>query len=404
MTGREQDSDQTMRFHGLRQAMPTRGPLAGGGMDGLIHMNQRKTPLTAPNPNFTAIDLEALRGFIQAAFVSQGFAQDDARTIATLMAEADLQGSDGHGVIRLPQYMKRIRAGGINKHPDIKVVHERAGMAVLDGDNGMGHLVMSKAVDLAIEKARSCGVAWVSTRYSNHAGPASLYARKPLQHDMLGLYFAVGNANHLPPWGGTDMLLSTNPIAAGIPAGDEPPVVLDMATTVAAYGKVKAKAKRGEMMPEGWMIDRQGKPLTDPNRASEGFLLPIGDYKGYGLALVVGLLAGTLGGAAMGKEVIDFNADHVSVTNTGQAILVIDLSAFGEVSHFKGAVDTLVKDIRNSERLPGVDRIWLPGEQSHERRQNYQAAGIPIANSLIKELEALALDLGIAPLLQGAVA
>jgi LDH2 family malate/lactate/ureidoglycolate dehydrogenase len=221
---------------------------------------------------------------------------------------------------------------------------------------------------------------------------------------MLGLYFAVGNANHLPPWGGTDMLLSTNPIAAGIPAGKEPPVVLDMATTVAAYGKVKAKAKRGEMMPEGWMIDRQGKPLTDPNRASEGFLLPIGDYKGYGLALIVGLLAGTLGGGAMGKDVIDFNADHVSVTNTGQAILVIDLSAFGDVAAFKGAVDTLVRDIRNSERLPGVERIWLPGEQSHERRQSYQEEGIPIANGLIQDLDVLARDLGIAPLMQGVAA
>jgi LDH2 family malate/lactate/ureidoglycolate dehydrogenase len=186
---------------------------------------------------------------------------------------------------------------------------------------------------------------------------------------MLGLYFAVGNANHLPPWGGMDMLLSTNPIAAGIPTADEPPVVLDMATTVAAYGKVKAKAKRGEMMPEGWMIDRQGQPLTDPQRAGEGFLLPIGEHKGYGLALIVGLLAGTLGGAAMGRNVVDFNADHVSVTNTGQAILVIDLSAFGDPAVFKHAVDALVKDIRSSEKLPGVDRIWLPGEQSHERRQ-----------------------------------
>lgn len=359
--------------------------------------------MKAPHPNFTAVRPDALRNFIQSAFVSQGFPEADARTIASLMAEADLQGSDGHGVIRLPQYMKRIRAGGINKHPDIKVVSERAGMAVLDGDNGMGHLVMSRAVDLAIEKARICGVAWVSARHSNHAGPASLYARKPLQHDMLGLYFAVGNANHLPPWGGTDMLLSTNPIAAGIPAGSEPPVVLDMATTVAAYGKVKAKAKRGEMMPEGWMIDRQGKPLTDPNRAGEGFLLPIGDYKGYGLALVVGLLAGTLGGGAMGREVIDFNADHVSVTNTGQAILVIDLSAFGDVAVFKGAVDTLVRDIRSSERLPGVERIWLPGEQSHERRQSY-AAGIPIANTLVQELAVLAKDLGIQPLVQGGAA
>ncbi len=345
---------------------------------------------------------ETLRRFIESAFVSQGLPEADARQIATLMAEADLQGSDGHGVIRLPQYIKRLRAGGINKHPNIRVVQERAAMAVIDGDNGMGHLVVSRAVDLAIEKARQCGVGWVSTRYSNHAGPASLYARKPLQHDMLGLYFAVGNANHLPPWGGMDMLLSTNPIAAGIPAGDQPPVVLDMATTVAAYGKVKAKAKRGEMMPEGWMIDRQGKPLTDPHRANEGFLLPIGDYKGYGLALVVGLLAGTLGGAAMGKNVIDFNADHVSVTNTGQAILVLDLSAFGDVAQFKGAVDTVVQDIRSSQRLPGVDRIWLPGEQSHEKRQRYGQGGIPIAAALVQDLETLAGELGIAPLEVGA--
>lgn len=339
-----------------------------------------------------------LQAFIESALSSQGLPTKDAHQVATLMAEADMQGSDGHGVIRLPQYIKRIRAGGINKNPKIRVVHERAAMAVVDGDNGMGHLVVSHAVDLAIEKAREAGVAWVSTRYSNHAGPASLYARKPLQHDMLGLYFAVGNANHLPPWGGMDMLLSTNPIAAGIPTEEEPPVVLDMATTVAAYGKVKAKAKRGEMMPEGWMIDRQGKPLLDPNKSNEGFLLPIGGHKGYGLALMVGILAGTLGGAAMGRNVIDFNADHVTVTNTGQAILVIDLSAFGDPHVFKQSIDHLVRDIRNSERLPNVERIWLPGEQSHAKRQNYQVSGIPIASGLVTELTSLAHELGIPPL------
>jgi LDH2 family malate/lactate/ureidoglycolate dehydrogenase len=339
-----------------------------------------------------------LQQFIQNALISQGLPQEDAHKVSQLMAEADLQGSDGHGIIRLPQYIKRIKAGGINKHPKIRVVHERAAMAVVDGDNGMGHLVVSHAVDLAIEKASESGVAWVSTRFSNHAGPASLYSRLPLQHNMLGLYFAVGNANHLPPWGGMDMLLSTNPISAGIPTSQEPPVVLDMATTVAAYGKVKAKAKRGEMMPPGWMIDRQGQPLLDPNKANEGFLLPIGEHKGYGLALIVGLLAGTLGGAAMGRDVIDFNADHVSVTNTGQAILVIDLAAFGDPEHFKHEVDRLVRDIRTSERLPGVERIWLPGEQSHEKRARYATAGIPIAPTLITELNALAAELGIAPL------
>ena len=220
----------------------------------------------------------------------------------------------------------------------------------------------------------------------------------PLEHGMIGLYFAVGNANHLPPWGGLEMLLSTNPIAVAVPAGDEPPIVLDMATTVAAYGKVKAKAAKGESMPEGWMIDRTGKPLTDPKRAAEGFLLPIGGYKGYGLALVVGLLAGTLNGAAMGKDVIDFNADTSSATNTGQAIMAIDPAAFGELDEFKRSVDALVRDLRASERMPGVDRIWLPGEQSHERRIAYVRDGIPLAPAVWTALDGVAADLEIPPL------
>jgi L-2-hydroxycarboxylate dehydrogenase (NAD+) len=268
-------------------------------------------------------------------------------------------------------------------------------MALIDGDNGMGHLVMTRAAELAVEKARAAGVAWVGTRMSNHAGPASLYARKPLAHDMLGMYFAVGNANHLPPWGGLDVLLSTNPVAVAIPAGRQPPIVLDMATTVAAYGKVKAKAQRGEAMPEGWMIDREGKPLTDPRRADEGFLLPIGGYKGYGLALVFGLLAGTLNGAAMGKDVIDFNRDDTSATNTGQAIVAIDVGAFGDIEAFKDRVDTLIADLRGSQRMPNVDRIWLPGEQSNAKRNEYSRNGIPIAAALKQSLDRLADDLVI---------
>ena len=341
------------------------------------------------------VSFSQLRQFITTAMTQLGLPPADAAVVGRLMAEADLQGSDGHGVIRLPQYARRIQAGGINVTPNIKVVQERPGMALLDGDNGMGHLVMQRAAEMAIEKARVCGVAWVGTQFSNHAGPASLYARMPMAQNMIGLYFAVGNANHLPPWGGLDMLLSTNPIAVALPAGEEPPVVLDMATTVAAYGKVKAKAQRGEMMPVGWMIDRLGQPLTDPKRAEEGFLMPIGGYKGYGLALIVGLLAGTLNGAAMGKEVIDFNHDDTSVTNTGQSILAIDLSAFGDVAAFKARVDRLVRELRDSERMPGVERIWLPGEQSHERRAQYERDGIPLAPALMTQLDKVALELGV---------
>jgi L-2-hydroxycarboxylate dehydrogenase (NAD+) len=344
------------------------------------------------------VTLAQLRQFITVAMERLGLPSADAATVGSLMAQAELQGSDGHGAIRLLPYARRIRAGGINLHPQIKVLQERPGMALLDGDNGMGHLVMQRAAEMAIDKARSCGIGWVGARMSNHAGPASLYARMPMAHDMIGLYFAVGNANHLPPWGGLDMLLSTNPIAVAVPGGAEPPVVLDMATTVAAYGKVKAKAQRGEQMPIGWMIDRLGQPLTDPKRAEEGFLMPIGGYKGYGLALIVGLLAGTLNGAAMGSEVIDFNHDDTSTTNTGQAILAIDLAAFGDVAGFKARVDALVRELRASERMPDVERIWLPGEQSHERRAANERDGIPIGPALLQQLDQFAQELGIARL------
>jgi L-2-hydroxycarboxylate dehydrogenase (NAD+) len=348
------------------------------------------------------VPFDRLRAFIHRALTKLGLPDSDAATVAALMAQADLQGSDGHGVTRLPQYARRIKAGGFNVRPNIQVVREQPGTALLNGDNGMGHLVMKRAAQIAIDKARTTGIAWVNSQFSNHAGPASLYASMPLAHDMIGLYFAVGNANHLPPWGGLDMLLSTNPIAAAIPAGDEQPIILDMATTVAAYGKVKTKALRGETMPVGWMIDRQGKPLTDPTRADEGMLLPLGGmeagYKGYGLAMIIGLLAGTLGGAAMGRDVIDFNHDDDSVTNTGQAIAAINISAFGDVAVFKASVDALVRDFRSSSRMPGVERIQVPGERSHAMRIQRTRDGIPLAPTLLRGLDQVADELGIARL------
>jgi L-2-hydroxycarboxylate dehydrogenase (NAD+) len=344
------------------------------------------------------IPVAQVRRFLTTAFERLGLPPADAATVADLMTEAEVQGSDGHGVMRLVPYARRIRAGGLNLKPDIRIVKEKAAMALLDGDNGMGHLVMKKAAGIAIAKAKQCGVAWVGSSLSNHAGPASLYARMCLEHDMVGMYFAVGNANHLPPWGGLDMLLSTNPIAVAVPAGEEAPVVLDMATTVAAYGKVKAKAQRGEQMPVGWMIDRQGQPLTDPKRAEEGFLMPICGYKGYGLAMIVGLLAGTLNGAAMGSEVIDFNKDDTTITNTGQAIVAIDPDAFGELDAFKARVDKLVRELRASERMPGVDRIWMPGEQSHAKKLQNEREGLALPPALRDQLDKFARDVGMPPL------
>jgi L-2-hydroxycarboxylate dehydrogenase (NAD+) len=341
------------------------------------------------------IPVSSLAAFAAAAFEKVGMRQRDAQAVGSLIAEAELQGSEGHGMMRIPHYVRRIRAGGVNTQPNIRVVEERAATALVDGDNGMGHLVMKRAAEIAIAKARTAGSAWVGTRLSNHAGPASLYARMPLAEGMVGMYFAVGSANHLPPWGGLDMLLSTNPISVAIPTHEEPPVVLDMATTIASMGKVKTRMQRGEPLPEGWMVDREGKPITDSKRGYEGFLLPIGGYKGYGLSLVFGLLAGTLNGAAMGKDVIDFNTDDTTTTNTGQALLAIDPAAFGDPLAFRRRVDAVVRDLRNAERMPDVERIWLPGEQSHERREANMRAGVPIVPALAASLDKLAADLGI---------
>lgn len=345
--------------------------------------------------NYTAAQISE---FIQDALASAGMPADDAAKVAGLMADADLNGSDGHGIFRLPGYLKRIKSGGLNLTPDIRIERERPGMALVNGDNAQGHLVMSYCAETAIAKAKTTGVAWVGAHHSNHAGPANLYAKMPLAHDMIGLYVAIGNANHLPPWGGLEMLLSTNPIAIAVPALDRPDVVLDMATTVAAYGKVKTAAQRGEQMPEGWMMGRDGKPLTDPAKADDGFLLPIGGAKGYGLALMFGLLAGTLNGAAFGKDVVDFNADFETTTNTGQFIVAIDISAFGDVDGFKRQVDQVVDQMKGSPTLPGFDDVLLPGEQSHKKRVYREANGIPLHASLLKALNAMADESSIARL------
>jgi LDH2 family malate/lactate/ureidoglycolate dehydrogenase len=350
----------------------------------------------APSPStdrrFRASDLQ---GFVARALTTVGLPGTAAEQVAQLMILADLRGSDGHGIFRLPQYLRRIRAGGTNVRPNIRVVEETDATALVDGDNGMGHLVMQFAAQVAIEKARRGGIGWAGVRQSNHAGPAALYAMMPLARDMIGIYIAVGSANHMPPWGGIELLLSTNPIAFAIPALEEPPIVLDIATSVTAYGKVKTKAQRGEPMPEGWMIDAHGNPLTDPRRAEEGFLLPIGGYKGYGLALVFGLLAGTLNGAAFGRNVIDFNRDDTTPTNTGQVIIALDIARFSPVEAFKRQVDEVIRDFRNSARMPGVDHIRLPGHQSYGTWLERSANGIPLPEALLKTLGQVAAELGI---------
>ena len=344
------------------------------------------------------IPVRATRALIADALMAAGLPQPDAARCAELMSEADLTGADGHGIFRLPQYVRRLKAGGFNERPNITVSRSAPATALLDGDNGMGHLVMSRAASEAIVIAREAGAAWVGVRRSNHAGPAGLYAEIPASAGMIGVYAAVANANHMAAWGGAEHLLGTNPLAIAVPTGGAP-LVFDMATSIVAYGMVKKYALRGMRMPEGWFLDAAtGESITDPAKSAAGVLQPMGEYKGSGLALMIGLIAGVLNGAAFGRDVIDFNADDDSATNTGHAIIAVDIARFVPLKTFTAEVDRHLRDLRGSRLLPGFDAIRVPGERRAACRDERARDGIPVPAPLLAQLDKLAAELQIKPL------
>jgi LDH2 family malate/lactate/ureidoglycolate dehydrogenase len=339
-----------------------------------------------------------LVSFVGRVFEALQVPAKDARAVADLMVQADALGFDTHGVFRLRQYVNRLRDGGCNPGARPTVVSETLATALVDGDNGLGHLAMRFACDLAMEKAQTAGIGWIGVRGGNHAGPAALYVRPQAMNGMIGICAAVGSANHVAPFGGTDILLGTNPIAVAAPSGGPDPFVLDMATTVAAMGKIKTLAQRGESMPEGWMVGCDGKPLTDPARRDDGFLLPIGGAKGYGLSVAIGLLAGLLNGAAFGSNVVDFTKDTTSPTNTGQFVAAIDISAFGEPAAFEATCRSVFAELKASTPLPGHEPVRVPGEGRGARIADAGENGIKLHLSLRLELDAIAAEFAVAAL------
>ena len=336
----------------------------------------------------------ALLAFTRDALAACGVPEADAATAAKAMIEADVTGFDAHGVFRLGMYVENLRSGRVNPKANIRPLQRSAATALVDGDNGIGHLVMTYAANLAVELARASGVGWVGARNSNHAGAAGTYAEIPVTQGMVGIYAAVSTANHMALWGGAEPLLGTNPIAIGIPAGKEAPVVLDIATSVASFGTVRKYALSGTPMPEGWMVDRTtGTPITDAKKAREGVLLPIGDHKGSGLAVIIGLLAGVLNGAAFGRDVVDFTGPGSQPTNTGQFVIALDVARFISPELFAAEMDRHLDELRSSRTLPGFDVIRLPGEERRRRRQDRSANGVPLPAKLVAELDDLAASL-----------
>jgi L-2-hydroxycarboxylate dehydrogenase (NAD+) len=345
------------------------------------------------------ISAGAICAFMTAAFRACGLPAADAAIVAGAMLDADLSGADAHGIFRLPGYVRTLKNGHINPRANIKVLERSPATALVDGDNGMGHLVMTYAANLAVEIAREAGMAWVGARRSNHSGAGSTYAAIPLAHGMVGIYSAVSGSNFMAPWGGAEPLLGTNPIAVAIPAGEEAPVVLDIATSVASNGAIRTYAAEGRPLPEGWVISREdGKPITDGRRLAEGMFMPVGEYKGSGLALVLGLLGGPLNRAAFGRDVKDTNADQSRETNTGHFVVALDVARFLPLPAFTAEIDRHVRDLASSKRLPGCDEIRIPGQGRMARRADREQNGVPLSETLLKQLADAAKSLDIVPL------
>jgi L-2-hydroxycarboxylate dehydrogenase (NAD+) len=345
------------------------------------------------------IPAEAIRSFMTDAFCACGLPQSDAATVSGAMLDADLSGSDAHGIFRLPGYVRVLRRGHVNPRANIRVIERAPATALVDGDNGMGHLVMTYAANLAVEIAHAAGVAWVGVRRSNHSGAGSTYVAIPVAHGMVGIYTAVSGSNFMAPWGGAEPLLGTNPITVGIPAGEEPPVMLDIATSVVSNGVIRTYAAEGKPMPEGWVISREdGSPITDGRRLAEGMFMPIAGHKGSGLALVLGLIGGPLNRAAFGREVRELATDQARETNTGHVIIALDVARFRPVDEFTHDIDRHVRDLASSKRLPGFDAIRIPGQGRAARRSDRMKNGVPLSETLLKQVDEVAKSLEIAPL------
>ena len=318
-----------------------------------------------------------LREYAKEILVALGAPYAKADLVGRLLVEANQVGHDSHGLIRIPQYGATIESGEINPVAEITKELETDASVVVDANWGFGQCAMQKTVEIGLDKAASCGVSAVTLRNANHIGRLGSYVQCVAEKNMIGLLFANmhGSGVCVVPWGGTSARLGTNPLAAGLPRGDRGTIVLDMTTSAVAEGKIRVRRNRGESVPEGWIVDSEGKSSTDPEAfygSPRGGILPFGGvagHKGYGLSIIVELLAGALGGAGC--------AGSGSRNGNGVFLLVIDISRFIPFEEYCQEVDGLVKFVKSSSLAPGFDEILVPGELEEKHRKR-NMSGIEI--------------------------
>jgi L-2-hydroxycarboxylate dehydrogenase (NAD+) len=342
-----------------------------------------------------------LFNFTKSVFTKIGCSEEHADTATKALLSADLRGIDSHGVARLSGYVRLWEVKRVNATPVIKIIHETPSTAVVDGDSGLGLVVAPFAMQIAIEKAKNVGSGWVSVQNSNHFGIAAHHAMMALEHDMIGI--AMTNASPLvAPTFSIDKMLGTNPICVVTPAGVEPPFVADLSTTTAANGKLEILQRKNLQTPAGWVQDKDGNPSNDANALkSGGALLPLGgdrehgSHKGYALGAIVDIFSALLSGANYAPWVPPFPAyvpipEQQPGKGIGHFFGAMRIDAFRPADDFKKHMDNWIKGFRNAKPIKGEEKVLVPGDPEREFEVERMKNGIPLVESVIKDLKELA--------------
>ncbi len=347
-----------------------------------------------------------LRDFAAAVFMHFGISEADGKLAADVLAKSDLRGIDSHGVARLHSYFEMLDAGRINPKPNLKIVREKASVATVDGDNGLGLVVGPKANNIAMDKAEKHGSGWVSVCNTNHFGFAGYYPLMALQRDLIG--WAMTNSTKLvaPLWG-AERMLGTNPIAIAFPGYKEPPIVIDMATSAVAYGKIEIALRKQEPVPRGWIIDKDGNDTTNAQDMIDGGAqLPLGSdremggHKGYGLASIVDILCCVLSGANWGPFAPPFALrQEIPVRSVGKGIGhffgAMEIDGFIDKDDFKKQIDEWIHVFRNTKPAPGTDGPLIPGDPEREAEVTRSKEGIPLLKAVVDDLLDISKKTGI---------
>jgi LDH2 family malate/lactate/ureidoglycolate dehydrogenase len=341
------------------------------------------------------LSAESLAETASRLFVAAGLRPAAARTVAGALVDADLRGIPSHGTMLVPMYIDRIKAGSVTTHERAEVISDAGIAAVLDARGALGVLTGDQAMALATDKALALGAGIVTVRHAFHFGAAFRFAQAAARRGCIGI--AAANTRPLMPApGGAQAVVGNNPIAIAVPRAEgHEPIVLDMALSEAALGKIRLAASEGRDIPLTWATDAEGRPTADPAAAIAGLLLPAAGPKGYGLAFMIDVLTGVLSGGAFGAGVRGLYADPAQPNDCAHLFMAIDPGHFGSPTAFRDRVERLADEVVTSRRAPGVQRLMLPGQLEAERHEAAGAAGLTLDPSVLEGLERTAADLGV---------